>query len=108
MCFHLIYFLFSMLLYFVMAHLTLQSLYKQLTLNTNLNVNYHDIRYADGTTLTSNMTDKLQFATAQLKGACKWGMKINKSKCKVITSSDKHIILENEELECVREFCCFM
>ena len=32
-------------------------------------------------------------------------MNINFSKCKVITLSEKHIILEDEELETMGEFC---
>lgn len=80
----------------------LMSLLKEFKLNTDLSFN---IRYAGNTTLMSTIFEKLQFATEQLQAACNnWGMKINLSNCKVITSSDKHIILENEELEIVREF----
>jgi len=46
-------------------------------------------------TLISTLTEKLQLATENIKATCnKWGININISKCKVITSPDKHIIQE--------------
>ena len=65
----------------------LKTLCKQFKLDTNLS-----IRYADDATNVFTVFEKLQLSTEELQAACrKWGMKINFSKCKVITSSEKHI-----------------
>ena len=65
-----------------------------------------DIRYADDTTIMSTVFEKLQLSTEELQAACrKWGTKINFSKCKCITSSEKNTVLESKELKTVREFC---
>ena len=56
--------------------------------------------------LFSTMFEKLQLSSEELQAACrKWGMKIIFSKCKIITSSEKCIVLEGEELDPVGEFC---
>ena len=81
----------------------LKSLCKEFKPDTNLSF---DIRYADDTTIISTVFEKLQLSTEELQAACrKWGMKIDFSKCKVITSTEKCIILEREEHETVGEFC---
>ena len=73
-------------------------LIKELKVDTNNS-------YADDTTIMSTVFEKLQLSTEQLQAACsKWGITIY-FKCKVITSSDKRIVLEGEELETVGEFC---
>ena len=85
--------LFSLFLDFVMVDLT--STREKLKLDTNLSF---DIRYSDDTTIMSTVFEKLQVSTEELQAACrKWGIKINFSKCKVITSSEKHITVEGEE-----------
>ena len=61
-----------------------------------------DIRYADDTTIMSIVFDKLQLSTEEFQATFrKWGMKINFSKCKVIITSNKRIVLEGEELQTV-------
>ena len=46
------------------------------------------------------MFEKLQLSAEELEAACmKWGMKINFYKYKVITSSEKCIVLDDEELK---------
>ena len=79
-------FLFSLFLEFVLADL--KSLCKEFKLDTNLSF---DIRYANDTTIMSNVFEKLQLSTEELQAACrKWGMKINFSKCKVINARSSH------------------
>ena len=81
----------------------MKSLCKEFKLDTYLSF---DIRHADDTTIMFTVFEKLQLSTEE-QAACKtWSMKINFSKCKVITSSKKRIVLEGEELETVEEFCC--
>ena len=87
--------LFSFFLAFDMTDL--KSLCKEFKLDNNVSF---DIRYADDTTM-STVFEKLQISTEAVY--MKWGVKINFSKCKVITSSEKHIVLEGEELETVGE-----
>ena len=72
--------LFNLFLEFVMDEIsTLRDSHLAKNLTT-------DIRYADDTTLISAMLEKLQFSTEELERACKkWGLKINGSKCKVIS-----------------------
>ena len=49
----------------------------------------NNIRYADDTTLVDLVFDKLQISTNELEKACsKWGMKINPTKCKIMTADD--------------------
>ena len=77
--------LFSLSLAFVMTDM--KSLCKEFKLDTNLSF---DIGYADDTTIMSNVLEKLQISTEELRAASrKRGMKINFSKCKIITSSEK-------------------
>ena len=81
----------------------LKSSCKEFKLDTNLSF---DIRNADDTIIMSTVFEKLQLSTEELQAACrKWGMRINFSKCKVITLSEKRITLEGKELETVEEFC---
>ena len=76
---------------------------KEFKLDTDLSF---DISYTDDTTVMPIMFEKLQLSTEELQAACrKWGMNINFSKCKVITSSEKPIVLEGEELETMGQFC---
>ena len=64
-----------------------------------------DIRYADDTTLLSAIFDKLALTTKQLDDACrKWGMKINGSKCKIMSPNDTPITLDGNEVEHVDNF----
>ena len=54
----------------------------------------------------STAFEKLQLSIEELQAAYrKEGITINFSKCKVITSSEKRITLEGEEIETVGEFC---
>ena len=53
-----------------------------------------DIRYADDTTLLSVIFEKLELSSKELELACyKWGMKINVSKCKILSSSEETLKL---------------
>ena len=91
--------LFSLFLEFVAVDP--KSLRKEFKLFTKL-------RYAEDTTIMSTVFDKLQLSTEELHSACrKWCMKINFSKCKFVTSSEKRIVLESDVLETVEEFCFF-
>ena len=91
--------LFSLFLELVMADM--KSLCKEFKLDTNLSF---DTRYADDTTIMSTVFEKLQLSTEELQAVCrKWEIKINLSKCKDITSSEKRITLEGEELNTVGE-----
>ena len=84
--------LFSLFLEFVMADL--KSFCKELKPDTNL-----DVRYADDTTISSTVFEKLQLTTEELQAVYrKWGVNIN---FKVTTSFVKRITLEGEELETV-------
>ena len=62
----------------------------------------NNIRYADDNTLLDHDVDHLQIATDKLEQACKkWGMKINTSKCKVISSDKRNITINGEAIETV-------
>ena len=64
-----------------------------------------DIRYADDTTLLSAIFEKLNLTTKQLDDAChKWGMKINRAKCKILSPENKPIVLDGNEVEHVENF----
>ena len=79
--------LFSLSLEFVMTYMKI--LCKEIKLDTNLSFN---IGYADDITIVFNVLEKLQISTEELRAASKKrGMKINFSKCKIITSSEKDI-----------------
>ena len=65
----------------------------------------NNIRYADDTTLLDLIFEKLQESTNTLEEACsKWGMKINTSKCKIISEDQEDITLSNIPLEKVNKF----
>jgi len=50
-----------------------------------------DVRYADDTTLVSAIFQKLQLSTDKLEAAClKWGLKINGTKCKVMSPGRRY------------------
>ena len=87
--------LFNVFLEFVMDEI---SSLQEFHLTQNLTT---DVRYADDTTLISCMLEKLKFSTEELEAACrKWGLKINASKCKVMSpdpTCDVHIELEPVE-----------
>ena len=54
----------------------------------------NNIRYADDTTLVDLVFDKLQISTNELEKACsKWGMKINPTKCKIMTDDNRDITI---------------
>ena len=92
--------LFNIFLEFVMEELSsLHDLHLERGLST-------DIRYADDTTLISVMLERLKFSTHELEAACeKWGLKINASKCKVITPEPSpDIQVNNAAVEVVENF----
>ena len=92
--------LFNIFLEFVMKELKV--LDKTLTLTDSLSI---DIRYAGDTTPLSAIFDKLKLSSSQLNNACKkWGMKINGSKCKILSPSNKIITLDGSEVEHANEF----
>ena len=87
--------LFNIFLDFVMAEL--KSVQTKLSLNENLSC---DIRYADDTTLISSIFEMLQLSTTELENACKkWGMKINTSKTKILSSDDGEITIDGDLIE---------
>ena len=88
--------LFNIFLEFVMADV--KSIEKTLILSDKMSA---DIRYADDTTLISAMFEKLQLSTLELEAACKkWGMKINSSKTKLITTvHNDEIIIDGNTVE---------
>jgi hypothetical protein len=52
----------------------------------------NNIRYADDTTLMDMNFENLQVSTNKLEKACStWGMKINPTKCKIMSNHDKDI-----------------
>ena len=56
--------------------------------------------------IMSTVFEKLQLSTEELPTVCrKWGIKINLSKYKVITSPDKLIATESDELKTAGDFC---
>ena len=92
--------LFNIFLEFVMDEISsLQELHLRQDLST-------DVRYADDTTLISVLLEKLQFSTQELEYACKkWGLKINASKCKVISPDPLcNVQVEGEPVEIVESF----
>ena len=91
---------FNIFLEFVMDEI---SSLRELHLNENLSAN---IRYADDTTFISVIFDKLKIATQELETACrKWGLKINGTKCKIISSElDEEIDIDDEAIEKVENF----
>ena len=69
------------------------------------NICINNIRYADDTTLIDLIFEKLQLTTDELDKSCKkWGMKINLAKCKTMTEDPRHITINNQPLEKVRQF----
>ena len=68
-------------------------------------VHINNIRYADDTTLMDLVFEKLQHTTTQLEMSCsRWGMKINPTKCKVMSSDTRDITINNTVAEKVDEF----
>lgn len=65
----------------------------------------NNIRYADDTTLMELVFENLQISTNELEKACRrWGMKINVTKCKVMTEDQQDISLNNTNIEKVEKF----
>ena len=92
--------LFNIFLEFVMKEV--KDVEKTLSLSPELSLN---IRYADDTTLSSVIFDKLALTTKQLDDACrKWGMKINGAKCKIMSPETTPINLDGNKLEHVDNF----
>ena len=92
--------LFNLFLDFMMDEV--KSLQEHATLDERLNI---DIRYADDTTLIAAVFDKLQLSTNQLIEACKkFGLKVNSSKCKVMTEEVTPITIDGEQVEAVDSF----
>ena len=87
--------LFNLFLEFVMGDI------KQLDSGMQMgDMHINNIRYADDTTLLDLMLEKLQMSTQKLEEACKaWGMKINVSKCRVMTNDQQNIILDGTTIE---------
>ena len=92
--------LFNIFLEFVMDELS--SLQSKLHLDHSLST---DVRYADDTTLIAHIFSKLKLSTKELENACKkWGMKVNSSKCKVMSQEMDDIQIDNETMEKVDNF----
>ena len=92
--------LFNLFLDFAMMEL--KCLQDRVSLDNDL---CFDVRYADDTTLVAAVFDKLQLSTDQLLSACqKYGMKVNVSKCKVISLHPNPVIICNNAVESVEEF----
>ena len=92
--------LFNIFLEFVMDELS--CLQSSLKLNPTLST---DIRYADDTTLIAFTFEKLQISTTELHKACKkWGLKVNQTKCKVLTSETRNITIDGNSVENVDNF----
>ena len=71
-------------------------------------VHINNIRYADDTTLMDLVFEKLQETTTQLEKSCsRWGMKINPTKCKVMSSDERVITINNNVVDKVDE-CVFL
>ena len=65
----------------------------------------NNIRYADDTTLVDLVFDKLQISTNKLEKACsKWGMKINPTKCKIMTADNRDITINGSPVDKVDDF----
>ena len=65
----------------------------------------NNIRYADDTTLVDLVFDKLQISTNELEKACsKWGMKINPTKCKIMTADNRDITINGSPVDKVDDF----
>ena len=65
----------------------------------------NNIHYADDTTLVDLVFDKLQISTNELEKACsKWCMKINPTKCKIMTADNRKFTINGSPVEKVDEF----
>ena len=65
----------------------------------------NNIRYADDTTLVELVFEKLQISTSELDKACsRWGMKVNHTKCKVMTEDPRDITLNEVPIDKVNDF----
>ena len=92
--------LFNVFLKFVMDEV--KSLQNTLLLDGNISI---DIRYADDTALLAAIFDKLSLSTSELEASCcKWGMKVNPSKCKIISSDPNEIRIDGKNVEKVDDF----
>ena len=65
-----------------------------------------DIRYADDMTLIFAVFEKLQLSKFELEQACqKWGLKINRLKCAIMTPDSKaEIEIDNNVVPKVSKF----
>ena len=64
-----------------------------------------NVRYADDTTLVSAIFEKLKISTSELeKARRKWGLKINPTKCAVMTPETEDIMIDNQIVPKVTEF----
>ena len=71
----------------------LNSLQSELHLDDTLST---DVRYADDTTLIAQIFDKLKLSTRELESACKkWGVKVNTSKCKIMSKENDSIKIDS-------------
>ena len=78
------------------------SLDKKLKLRDDISIS---VRYADDTTLISSIFEELKISTKELEKACnKWGLKINPTKCAVMTPDNSDISIENQIVPKVEEF----
>ena len=92
--------LFNLFLEFVMKDV--QSLDSGIEMG---NMHMNNIRYADDTTLVEMVFEKLQISTNALEDACrKWGMKINPTKCKVMSGDPRDITLDSTPIDKVNSF----
>jgi len=67
-----------------------------------------EIRYVD-TTLWSVIFEKLQLSTDELERACtKWGLKINSTKCKVMSDEADETIKVCQTLQCTHCSHCLI
>ena len=84
--------LFNIFLEFVMKDVT--NINNTLLLNKDLS---NEIRYADDTTLISCIFEKLNLMSESLDASCKkWGMKVNPSKCKILSPTDRDISMGDQ------------
>ena len=69
------------------------------------NMRMNNIRYADDTTLVEMDLESLQQTTNMLQEACaRWGMKINPTKCQVMSNDTNNIVLDQAPIEKVDNF----
>ena len=96
--------MFNIFLEFVMKDL--KSIERTLHLKDTIAI---DIRYADDTTLIAAVFSKLKMSTQELEDACnKWGMKINATKCKVISTDNDNIEIAGKNIDRIDEEFVFL